>query len=242
MPLVVAFSGGKDSTAMALRLAEQGERATLLFNVVGGEFDDLMTHVNRVRTLTGWPLVPTTAGFGLHDRIRHYEALPNQWQRWCTRELKIEPTIAYLKANPGSVLAVGLRADEPQREGIYGDYADYRYPLREWGWGLKEVEGYLNDRGVCIPRRTNCPLCYGQRLSEWWLLWKEHPEKWAEGERLEAETAHTFRSPGRDTWPAGMAQLRERFEAGETPKGIKSLPLFDSYEVVDGSVCRVCTL
>jgi PP-loop superfamily ATP-utilizing enzyme len=243
--LVAAFSGGKDSTAMVLRLAELGEAGVLLFNVVGNEFPDLLAHVRRVAGLAGWPLELTTPGFGLYERIRHYEALPNQWQRWCTRELKIEPTVAWLKAHPGSTLCVGLRADEPpdERGGIYGPYAEYRYPLREWGWGLKEVRGYLEARGVCVPRRTNCPVCYAQRLSEWWLLWKEHPELFAEGEALEALTGHTFRSPGRDTWPAELRELRERFEAGKAPRGIRPLPLFGDYDVTDTpGVCRVCSL
>jgi hypothetical protein len=232
---------------MVLRQAARGERGVLLFNVVGGEFPDLVGHVRRVAELTGWPLEATTPGYGLHERIRHYDALPNQWMRWCTRELKIEPTVAWLKAHPGSTLCVGLRADEPadERGGIYGPCAEYRYPLREWGWGLAEVNGYLAERGVEVPRRTNCPLCYGQRLGEWWRLWREHPDLWAEGEALEAETGHTFRSPGRDTWPAAMAGLRRRFEAGDTPKSIRALPLLGDFEDRDDSVrgvCRVCTL
>lgn len=240
--LMIAFSGGKDSTAMSLRMAETGERAEMLFNVVGGEFDGLLPHVRRVAEMCGYKLIPTFPSKGLlHDRIKAQKAIPNAWQRWCTRELKIEPTVAYLIAHPGTVLCVGLRADEENRQGIYGDVAEYRYPLREWGWGEREVLDYLDRRGVCVPRRTNCPLCYGQKLAEWWLLWKEHPDLYREGEALERETGHTFRSPGRDTWPAQLAQLRERFEAGDAPRGIKSLPLLGTYEV-GGDICRVCSL
>lgn len=243
MTTVAAFSGGKDSTAMVLRQAELGEAGILIFNVVGGEFDDLLPHVQRIAAMTGWALVPTSPGFGLHERIRHYEAIPNTWQRWCTRELKIEPTIVYLKAHPGSILCVGLRADEEGRQGLYDDIAEYRYPLREWGWGIEDVTGYLQQRGVCIPRRTNCPLCYGQRLSEWHRLWSEHPELFAQGEAMEELTGHTFRSPSRDTWPASLTELRARFEAGDTPRGVKSLPLFNDYEYAeDRGVCRVCSL
>lgn len=242
MNLISAFSGGKDSTAMVLRQAEQGEQGTLLFNVVGGEFVDLLDHVKHVAELTGWPLVATLPRRGgLHERIKEQAAIPNQWQRWCTRELKIEPTLEYLAKHPGSTLCVGLRADEEERQGIYGDVANYRYPLREWGWTEADVLAYLDKRGVCVPRRTNCPLCYGQKLAEWWLLWKEHPDLYAEGVALEELTGYTFRSPGRDTWPAALTELAKRFEAGDTPRGIKSLPLFDSYEV-SGDVCRVCRM
>jgi hypothetical protein len=240
--LVVAFSGGKDSTALALRLAESGESAALLFNVVGGEFADLAPHVKRVAELTGFQLIPTLPPKGgLHDRIRQQNCIPNQFQRWCTRELKIEPTVAYLEAHPGSTLCVGLRADEVERQGIYGDVANYRYPLREWGWGLADVKAYLEQRGVCVPRRTNCPLCYGQRLAEWHRLWREHPELFAEGEAIEAATGHTFRAPSRDTWPVGLKELRASFETGDTPRGVVHLPMFDEYDYAeDAGVCRVC--
>jgi hypothetical protein len=144
--------------------------------------------------------------------------------------IKIVPCIAYLKAHPGSVLAVGLRADEPEREGLYGEFATYRYPLREWGWNKAQVLAYVAEKGVVVPKRTDCALCYGQRLSEWHALWKDNPEAWARGETFEAATGHTFRSPGRDTWPAGLVQLRVRFEAGDVPKGRGGAK----------DVCRVC--
>jgi hypothetical protein len=243
-PQVVAFSGGKDSTAVALRMAERGEDFDLLFNVVGGEFKSLLDHVARVAALVGKTLHATDPGFSLKGLIEGYESLPSHRMRWCTRQLKIEPTKAWLLTHPGTVLCVGLRADEEAREGgLYGEDVTYRCPLREWGWGLAEVEGYLGVRGVLIPRRTDCPLCYDQRLSEWYALWHDHPDLWEEGERLEALTGHTFRSPGAGKFPHRMADMRAAFEAGRLPRGVLALPLFDDYDVKASSRrCRVCTL
>lgn len=53
----------------------------------------------------------------------------------------------------------GIRADEEEREG--GDYSkidgiEMRFPLREWGWGIREVLNYLEQKGVVIPERTDC--------------------------------------------------------------------------------------
>lgn len=106
MSLVVAFSGGKDSTAMALRLAELGERFVCLFTATGNELPELRAHIESVAALCNAELV-TPKGPTLDELIRFYEALPNWRQRWCTRQIKIVPCIAYLKANPGSTLAVG---------------------------------------------------------------------------------------------------------------------------------------
>jgi predicted PP-loop superfamily ATPase len=44
VPLVVAFSGGKDSTALALRLHELEEPFKLLFTPTGDELPELHAH------------------------------------------------------------------------------------------------------------------------------------------------------------------------------------------------------
>lgn len=229
---VVAFSGGKDSVAMALRMAEQGEDFALLFTPTGNELPGMVEHVKRVALMVDRPLV-IPPNKSLDTWINFHGALPNWRQRWCTRQIKIEPCIAYLKAHPGSVLHVGLRADEEERQGLYGDFATYRFPLREWGWGLAEVWAYVRSRGVDIPTRTDCALCYGQRIGEWFALWRDHPEEFARGEAYEAQTGHTFRSPRRDTWPAALSELRAEFERGRRPRGN------DDADSEQGA-CRVC--
>ncbi len=239
---VLAFSGGKDSSALALRLAEQGEDFVNFFTPTGDELPDCLEHIARITALTGKRLIVRSCGISLYGLIAQYDALPNNRQRWCTRQLKIEPCKAFLLEHPGSTLLVGLRADEEEREGMWGDFATYRYPLREWGWDEAKVWSYLDSRGVKVPDRTDCAVCYDQRLGEWFRLWKEHPDKYARAEALEAQTGHTFRSASRDTWPAGLAELRAEFEKGRVPRGIVALPLFGGYDVKDRKRCRVCTL
>jgi hypothetical protein len=93
-----------------------------------------------------------------------------------------------------------------------------RYPLVEWGWDRRMVEQYLISRGVTIPRRTDCALCFFQRIGEWYLLWRDHDDEWRRGEAWETLTGHTFRSPGRDTWPVSMKELAVAFAGGRIPK------------------------
>lgn len=84
-----------------------------------------------------------------------------------------------------------------------------------------------------MPRRTDCAVCPYQRLGEWYRLWRDRPDFWLQGEAWEAQIGYTFRSPSRDTWPAAMAGLRERFERGMVPKG--------GDDDCDGpAACRVC--
>jgi hypothetical protein len=241
MKVIVPFSGGKDSTATVLRMHELGERVDeLLFTPTGDEPEDCIEHINKIVAMVGKPLV-TPENKPLSFWIDFFNALPNWRQRWCTRLIKIEPCIRYLEANPGSTLCVGLRADEEERGGLYGPYATYRYPLREWGWGIKEVYGYLASRSIVVPKRTDCKRCYGQRIGEWWRMWKYSPADYASAEADEKKTGFTFRSAGRDTWPAPLSELRAQFESGRLPRGMK-LNVIDTEEDDTPRACRVCSL
>jgi hypothetical protein len=221
---------------MALRLHELGEPFDLLFTPTGDELPELRAHIERIVARIGCRLIEP-ANRSLYDWIATYGALPNFRMRWCTRQIKIEPCIAYLLQHPGTTLVVGLRADEDSRVGLYGDYATYRYPLREWGWRLRDVRRYLSAQRITVPARTDCALCYGQRLGEWYQLWKQHPDRFAHGEVLETQTGHTFRSGQRDEWPTDLAGLRVAFEAGKRPRGIG-----DEETLALPLRCRVCSL
>jgi hypothetical protein len=242
---VVPLSGGKDSTAVALYLAEfySWRNYTYIFNETGDDFDALTAHLLELSQRLGKPIERVGCGKSLNDLIQIQNALPSWRMRWCTRMLKIEPTIAWLRQNAPATVYVGLRADEEERDGIYGDIPGitFEYPLRNLGWGVDEVWRYLGMRQQTIPWRTNCRRCYDQRLSEWWELWKTHKQAWAEAEAQETATGHTFRSPQRDSWPAPLAELRKKFEAGEIPRGVDlQLPMFGEANMQ--SRCRVCSL
>lgn len=216
MKHLVALSGGKDSTAMALRLAEVEPRDyTYFITPTGDELPDLLAHWDRLAVLLGKPLfrIPCPT---LKDTIATMQMLPNWRARFCTRLIKIQPAREWVAAQGETTMYVGLRADEGERVGMLEapESATMRFPLREWGWGLAEVRGYLAERGVTIPARTDCARCFFQRLSEWRDLWLNHPDIYEDAVQDEARLGHTYRSPGRDTWPAGLAALREEFKRG----------------------------
>lgn len=238
---IVPVSGGKDSTALALRLAELNptKEYVYLYTPTGDELPEMNAHLDKLARLLGKPILRKRHKFDLNGLIEEFNALPSWRMRWCTRMLKIETAKAFYLDHPGSIAYVGLRADEESRKGgIYGEDVEQRYPLREWGWGVEEVWQYLEGRGVKIPRRTDCARCYDQQIGEWWNLWRDHPEIYADAEAQEEKTGHTFRSDQRDTWPADLKSLRLKFENGGTPRGADcQQELFD-----DGRKCRVCSL
>jgi len=59
-----------------------------------------------------------------------------------------------------------------------------------------------------------------------------NPDAYGTGEIWEGVTGHTFRSPGRDTQPTSLRELREKFETGWVPK--------DTRDKVADTQCRVC--
>lgn len=215
-PVVVAFSGGKDSTAMALRLHELGKSFRMVHTSTGNELPEVRDHVLRVAEETGAELIDLDAPT-LEELIIEQQCLPSWRMRWCTRMIKIEPCAEWLRDNQDVLLAVGLRADEPGRIGGTYEAAEIYYPLREWRWGLDEVVAYCDHRGFVPPKRTDCAVCFYQTLTEWKDLLENHPGMYRQGEQWEEMVGHTLRSPGRDTWPASLRELRQEFERGRMP-------------------------
>lgn len=239
---VVALSGGKDSTAMALRLSEtESGPFTFVCTPTGDELPEMVAHWRRLESLLSAPLLMLEYPGGLKALCKSEGALPNHRMRFCTRILKLAPFRRFMQEASPCTAYVGLRADEDDREGHGGDLAPggvarQRFPLREWGWGEEEVWSYLNSRGIVIPERTDCARCFYQRIGEWWNLWRQHPEIWADAEREEVDCGHTYRSPGRDTWPVALKDLRAVFETGRKPD--VSLRMMETRK----GMCRACTL
>lgn len=230
---VIGLSGGKDSCALALRLMEVEPRDyEFICNTTGNEPRELFDHMARMEALLGKQIKRVAYKTDLYGLIDEFQMLPNFQARFCTRVLKIEPTIEYFESLPaGSVLYVGLRADEEERKGLFGEDIEVRFPMREWGWSIDDVYAYLDIRGVCIPKRTDCEVCPFQRLAEWRDLWQNNPFEYFRGAAVEMHYGHTFRSPGRDTWPASLAELALEFERGRPIRKSKR-----------DATCRVCSL
>lgn len=238
---IVALSGGKDSTALALRLKELNPAIdyTYICTPTGDELPEMQAHWRKLECLLGKPLVYLRHKFDLNGLCDEFKAIPNFRMRWCTRMLKIEVAQAFYIEHPGSIAYVGLRADEPERiGGIYGGFVEQQYPMREWGWTINDVRQYLKDKCVSIPQRTDCARCFFQRLGEWWDLWKMYPCIFDDAVKQEQRLNHTWRSPGRDSWPVDLFTLRKRFEDGYVPAGASDQITFDFEE----KSCRVCSL
>jgi hypothetical protein len=240
MKHVIGLSGGKDSTALAVRLRQlhPEQEYTYLCTPTGNESDEMKAHWDGLEQRLGQPIERLT-NHTLEYWIEHFKALPNWRQRWCTRLLKIVPTINYLTENAPCIAYVGLRSDEEEREGIYGVITGVEqvFPMRdEWEWTEADVWRFLAAEGIKIPLRTDCEWCYGQRLIEWKRLYQNNPESYQRAAAYEERMGATFRSPGRDTWPASLTLLAKEFDSGRKVRGE------DKELSEDQQSCRVCRL
>lgn len=238
---------------MALWLKENEPRDyQYVWTPTGNELPEMLNHIVSLRNLLGAPVLPVTAGLGLIEQIKRERMLPNPRARWCTRKLKLEPYYRWLAQQKPCISYVGLRADEEERQGMVfqdGNDISLRFPLREAGFDEAAVWEFLDARGVVIPPRTDCAICYHQTLGEWWRLWKLHPEMYDEGVQIEALVSemhgktYTLRNASRDTWPAGLADLRAEFEKGRVPpRTVQQVDMFRGERRKMTGACRVCSM
>ena len=97
---IVSFSGGKDSTAMLLKMIDHGEDIhSVVFFDTGWEFPEMIKHVNKVEKYTGIDIVrlESAKSFdyllsetpvkkkGTTEIHRFGHGWPAPMRRWCTR-------------------------------------------------------------------------------------------------------------------------------------------------------------
>ncbi len=223
---VAAFSGGKDSTLMVL--IERPKH--IVYTPTGNELPGVEEHVRKIAAMVGAEVI-RPPGPSLPYLIYSLRAVPNWRMRWCTRYIKILPVLAWARTNPDVEMLVGLRADEEERTGILTDLLTERFPLQERGITEADVWAALHDEGIDVPWRTDCAVCPLQGIHEWWDLSQQHPQEYRQGILWEDYAGHTLRSDKRDSWPAGLRELRAAFADRGEPKRYRKR-----------ASCRVCTL
>ena len=111
---VVNFSGGKDSTAMLLKLIENKEQIDeVVWCDTGMEFDELYKHIDKIRKLCNKSNIKFTTLKGKHSfeylmfdksvkrknpKYKEYNGYSwmGSMSRWCTDRLKIRPINKHL--------------------------------------------------------------------------------------------------------------------------------------------------
>ena len=192
---VASFSGGKDSTAMVLKLIEEDwPLDEIVFFDTGWEFPQMNDHIGKFVKYIGRkitqlhpresfdhkmcakPIIRRKKSDPLHGQVFRYgNGWPSFARRWCTRE-----KIAVIDQHCGdAVRYVGIAADEPRRLKLCN------YPLVEWNMTEADCFEYCYEHGFEWDGlydhfdRVSCFCCPLKGLDDFRTLRKDFPPLWA---------------------------------------------------------------
>ena len=232
---VASLSGGKESTAMVLRLIEEKYPLDLvLFCDTGLEFPQMYEHIAKLEKELSVPLVRLKADHSFEYYLLEYRSKrrlskspladekgfswPDSRYRWCTSVLKLRVIDKYLrglKEKYEVIQYIGIAADEKER------IREHRYPLVEWGMTEKDCLEYCYAREYdwgglySIFDRVSCWCCPLQPLGELRKLRKQFPDLWDKLLEWQSKTRRKFK----EYYSVQELDIRFEFEEERVQEG-----------------------
>jgi len=212
---VVGLSGGRDSAALAVHIAQVRPELEVeyFFTDTGKELPEVYEYLGRLEGFLGKPILRLNPDRDFDFWLRQYNSfLPSPRTRWCTRQLKIRPFEDWLwpalDAGDEIVSYVAIRSDENYREGYASTHPrlSVELPFRAAGIDKAAVIDILEASGLGLPAyyewrsRSGCTFCFFQQKIEWVRLMERHPESFEEAKSYE-KNAIEHGSPF--TWSQG---------------------------------------
>lgn len=212
---VLGLSGGRDSAALAVYMRQHQPEIVIeyFFTDTGKELPEVYEFLGRLEGFLGRPIVRLNPDRDFDFWLKQYNSfLPSPQSRWCTRQLKLRPFEAWIRASLEAgtkiVSYVAIRADEEYREGYSSKHENLtmRLPFKEAAIDKAGVLEILDASGLGLPKyyawrtRSGCTFCFFQQKIEWVRLMEQHPEAFEEAKRYE-KTAVDHGSPF--TWSDG---------------------------------------
>jgi hypothetical protein len=203
---ICLFSGGAASSYMSwLVVQEYGKENTILLHTpTYTEHEDADRFRRQVAEYIGIPITPHEDGRNLWEVIDDNHCLPSDMIPFCTRILKLEPRIEFLKSlNDEYVLYYGFDIKEYLRaQNVYTHALvlgeTVKFPLIEKMIMSKDIKKIIvNEWGICLPepykhlKHNNCIPCYKASTKEWKKYWKYYPERFELAVEKEKQIGHT---------------------------------------------------
>ena len=231
---VVSLSGGKDSTAMLLKMLEESKPVDIiLFCDTGLEFEAMYRHIDKLENYIGkkiiWLKSPQNFEYLFFEHVpkrknpelegRKGYSWGDHRNRWCTAMLKTRIINRYLREHAKDYTLkqyIGIAADETRR------IRELNYPLVDWGMAEADCLRFCKERGFDweglyeIFHRVSCWCCPLQSLDELRKLKKHFPYLW---ERLRYMDAHTWRT-FKKNYSVEKLEIRFAFEEERLSQGL----------------------
>lgn len=197
---VLGLSGGKDSAALAIYMRDHYPELEIdyFFTDTGKELPEVTDYLNKLEAYLGKKIERLGANQDFDYWLNEYNHfLPSGHQRWCTVQMKLVPfenwIKPFLKDGYEIISYVGIRADEPWREGYIPtqNYLSIKMPFAEDGLVKSDIIEILEGTDLGLPKyyewrsRSGCTFCFYQRKIEWVRLKERHPDKFEEAKAYE---------------------------------------------------------
>lgn len=205
---LLGISGGKDSAALAIYMKDRVPEMEYYFADTGAELPETLEFVDLMEDYLGKKILRINAGKDFNYYLKlHNNYLPSAQQRWCTINLKLKPFEDF--AGDDEVVSyVGIRADEPHREGYLSSKSTIKtvFPFKDDGLVKADIIRILDESGLGLPKyyewrsRSGCHFCFYQRKIEWIGLYENHPELFEDAKSYEKYDEKTGK---RYTWSQG---------------------------------------
>ncbi len=190
---IVALSGGKDSTALAVFLRKKIPNLEYVFCDSGEELQETYDYIYKLQDYLSIDIKWLKDDRDFEYYLDMYKGvLPDPNKRWCTRMLKIKPFEEYVGDEP-IINYVGIRADEIQRTGYISKKPNIKteFPFIENNIRLDGVLSILKQEGLGLPEyyswrsRSGCYFCFFQQKIEWVGLLENKPDYYLKAESFE---------------------------------------------------------
>jgi len=209
---IVNFSGGKDSSAMLLRMIELDMPIDeIVFADTTLELPEMyewMNYVEKFIKIRIHKLKPKYnfdewfyGKFTKGKNKGRQRGFPLVFGKMCHLRgtFKVNQLTKIQKHN--DYIYIGIAKDEEHRTNVK-TYKNkkYKFPLIEWGWSEQDCMNYLKDNNFPFPffnkKRTGCWLCPQQSLESLKTLMINYPKLWKKLKQYEKDSPQGFRTNG----------------------------------------------